>query len=53
VDIVTSPSQMSEEDLDQVRRRIQSQELLFKVRVVSSSVRERQQAALKTSNRES
>jgi len=44
VDIAASPSTMSQEDLDSVRRRIESKELLFKVRVVSSQVRERQRA---------
>lgn len=45
VDIAASPSTVSQEDLDSVRRRIDSKELLFKVRVVSSQVRERQKAA--------
>ena len=44
VDVAASPSTVSQEDLDSVRRRIDSKELLFKVRVVSSQVRERQQA---------
>ena len=46
VDIAASPSTVSQEDLDIVRRRIESKELLFKVRVVSSQVRERQKAAI-------
>jgi hypothetical protein len=46
VDIAASPSTVSQEDLDMVRRRIDSKELLFKVRVVSSQVRERQKAAI-------
>lgn len=46
VDIAASPSTVSQEDLDLVRRRIESKELLFKVRVVSSQVRERQKAAI-------
>lgn len=46
VDIAASPSTVSQEDLDMVRRRIESKELLFKVRVVSSQVRERQKAAI-------
>lgn len=45
VDIAASPSTVTQEDLDSVRRRIESKELLFKVRVVSSQVRERQRAA--------
>ena len=46
VDIAASPATVSREDLDSVRRRIDSKELLFKVRVVSSQVRERQKAAI-------
>jgi hypothetical protein len=46
VDIAASPAKVSQEDLDLVRRRIDSKELLFKVRVVSSQVRERQRAAI-------
>jgi hypothetical protein len=45
VDIAASPATVSQEDLDSVRRRIDSKELLFKVRVVSSQVRDRQKAA--------
>jgi len=44
VDVAASPSTMSQEELDSVRRRIESKELLFKVRVVSSQVREREKA---------
>jgi hypothetical protein len=47
VDVAASPSTVSQEDLDLVRRRIESKELLFKVRVVSSQVRERQKAAIR------
>ena len=46
VDIAASPATVSQADLDSVRRRIDSKELLFKVRVVSSQVRERQKAAI-------
>jgi hypothetical protein len=46
VDIAASPSTMTQDDLDQVRRRIESKGLLFKVRVVSTEVRERQRAAI-------
>jgi hypothetical protein len=46
VDVAASPSTVSQEDLDSVRRRIESKALLFKVRVVSSQVRERQKAAI-------
>jgi hypothetical protein len=46
VDVAASPSTLSQADLDTVRRRIESKGLLFKVRVVSSEVRERQKAAI-------
>lgn len=46
VDIAASPSTMTQQDLEAVRRRIASNELLFKVRVVSTQVRERQKAAI-------
>ena len=41
VDVAASSGKMSQEDFDLVRRRIESQGLLFKVRVVSSTVREK------------
>jgi hypothetical protein len=41
VDVAASSGKMSQEDFDLVRRRIESQGLLFKVRVVSSAVREK------------
>jgi hypothetical protein len=47
VDVAASPSTLTQDDFDQVRRRIESKGLLFKVRVVSSDVHERQRAALK------
>ncbi|PYR58307.1 MAG: hypothetical protein DMF85_11070, partial [Acidobacteria bacterium] len=46
VDVAASPSPVSQADFDAVRRRIESKGLLFKVRVVSSEVRERQRAAV-------
>lgn len=42
VDLAASPEALSAEDLAAVRRRIDSQGLLFKVRALSSQVRERQ-----------
>jgi predicted anti-sigma-YlaC factor YlaD len=42
VDVAASPEWMSSQEMDAVRRRIESRGLLFKVRVVSSEVRERQ-----------
>ena len=50
VDIAASPKQMTQEDLDSVRRRIDDKELLFKVRVMASQVRARQQEAVKIRN---
>ena len=44
VDVSASPGQMSADDIAQVRQRIDHNGLLFKVRVVSSEVRERQKA---------
>jgi hypothetical protein len=46
VEIVASPSTLSQADFDQVRRRLEAKGLLFKVRVVSSEVRDRQKAAI-------
>jgi hypothetical protein len=42
-EIAASPDQMSVQDLAAVRHRIESRDLLFKLRVVSSALRERQQ----------
>jgi hypothetical protein len=46
VDLAASPKEMTQEELDAVRRRIESKELLFKVRVMASQVRARQQQAM-------
>jgi hypothetical protein len=51
VDIAAGPSTMSQEDLDSVRSRIASKELLFKVRVVTTEVRERQKADVAQASR--
>jgi hypothetical protein len=45
-EIAASPERLSPQDLAEVRRRIESRDLLFKVRVVSSEVRERQREAI-------
>jgi hypothetical protein len=42
VDIAASPANASSQSLDELRRRIEAKGLLFKVRVVSSGVRQRQ-----------
>jgi hypothetical protein len=42
VDIAASPAHASSQSLDELRRRIEAKGLLFKVRVVSSKVRQRQ-----------
>jgi hypothetical protein len=47
VDIAASPGQLSAADMEDVRQRIDAAGLLFKVRVVSSEVRERQRRALR------
>ena len=44
VDLAASPEKLSSQDLTEVQRRIESKSLLFKVRVVSSEVRQRQQS---------
>ena len=43
-EVAASPQSGSSRDLADVRRRIESRDLLFKVRVVSSEIRERQKA---------
>jgi len=45
VEIAHSPSMLSSDEFDQIRQRIESQGIIFKVRVLGSEVRERQQAA--------
>ena len=45
-EIAASPDQISAQDLADMRQRIESRDLLFKVRVVSSEVRERQKEAI-------
>lgn len=47
VDIAASPESLSAAEMDGVRQRIDTAGLLFKVRVVSSEVRERQKRALR------
>ena len=48
VDIAAGPSTLSPENLEDVQRRIESRGLLFKVRIVSSRVHERQRAAFRS-----
>jgi hypothetical protein len=45
-EVAASPESGSSADLADVRRRIESRDLLFKVRVVSSEIRERQKTAI-------
>jgi hypothetical protein len=47
VDIAASPETLSADDLLDVQQRIESRGLLFKVRVLSSEVRERQRTAIR------
>jgi hypothetical protein len=42
VELATSPGQMAPEDMQRVRQRITAKDLLFKVRVMSSAVKEKQ-----------
>jgi len=44
VDVAASPETLSSQDLAEVQRSIESKSLLFKVRVVSSEVRQRQES---------
>jgi hypothetical protein len=46
-EIAASPDRISSQELAAMRRRIEARDLLFKVRVVSSEVRERQKEALR------
>jgi hypothetical protein len=46
VDVAASPDVVSATDMDQVRRQIETNGLLFKVRVLSSEVRDRQKATI-------
>ena len=53
VDIAASPKTMTQDELDSVRRRIESKELLFKVRVMASQVRARQREAVQVRSSQS
>jgi Txe/YoeB family toxin of Txe-Axe toxin-antitoxin module len=44
LEVVHSPEKMSAADLDQIRRRIDAAALLFKVRILSEELRQREQA---------
>ena len=44
VDLAASPETLSSEQLSEVRQRIESRSLLFKVRIVSADVRQRQKS---------
>jgi len=48
VELAASPDKLSSEEIDSVRKRIDSNGLLFKVRVLSSTVRERQKQQIRT-----
>lgn len=47
VDLAAGPDQLSAEDMETVRERIEGGNLLFKVRVLSTAVRERQQEQIR------
>ena len=47
VELAASPDQLSAEDMERVKQRITAKDLLFKVRVVSAAVREKQQQQIR------
>ena len=47
LEVANSPATISAEDFDRIRRRIAEGEIIFKVRVIGSQVREREQAAIR------
>lgn len=47
VELASGPEQLSTDRLDELRKQIEAKGLLFRVRVVSSEVRERQKAAVR------
>jgi hypothetical protein len=53
IEIVNSPSKISAADLEQIRRRIDAASLLFKVRVMSDELRQREQAPERSNPRTS
>jgi hypothetical protein len=53
VEVAASPSDLSPREMDDVRRRIESGSLLFKVRVVSSDLQERRKAAVRQTGQRS
>jgi hypothetical protein len=53
LEIVNSPSKISAADLEQIRRRIDAAALLFKVRMMSDDLREREQAPDRSTPRNS
>jgi hypothetical protein len=53
VEVAASPSNPSGRELDDVKRRIESGSLLFKVRVVSSDLQERRRAAMRQTGQRS
>ena len=48
LDIARRPSKVTEPELEELRKRIEAQGILFKIRVVGSNVREREQKISKT-----
>ena len=53
IEIVNSPSKISAADLEQIRRRIDAASLLFKVRVMSDELRQREDAPDRSTPRSS
>jgi hypothetical protein len=48
VELAASPDQLAAEDMDRVQQQITAKDLLFKVRVVSSAIRARQQQQIRS-----
>jgi hypothetical protein len=53
VEVAASPSDLSSSEMDDIRRRVESGSLLFKVRVISSDLEERQKAAVRETGQRS
>ena len=53
VEVAASPSDLSSGEMDDIRQRIESGSLLFKVRVVSSELQERRKAAMRPTGQRS
>ena len=48
LDIAHSPSSVTKTEMEELRRRVEAQGLLFRIRVIGSQVREREKAAARS-----